>query len=357
MDKYWKFLWSLWAGAILLMPALGRTQNQTATAIATKNPFYTLDKIWKGDEDGGPQLKDPEALSAGRDGKVYIADTGNNRIVIWDPEGGSIQSIGTFGTRADWQNPPQFNQPSGILAHPSGQIYVGDTLNQRVVVLDVKGMVVTCWGSQGTDNGQFNQPRSVTRDHFGNIWVLDSGNSRVQIFSTLGVFISTWGSFGNGPFLLNNPLGMAVNHIDQAIVADTGNFRFEVFNDAATPVTQEGWFGEGPYQFKEPAGAAVTRSRLLAIADGDRVDFYNGNTGDFEYLGRWKAGSHWTGLKNGARFHGITSDRMNRIYLTDVNNNWVVRLRPEKTFRPPYVEPTPTPEATSPYGGQDFPIR
>jgi hypothetical protein len=174
----------------------------------------------------------------------------------------------------------------------------------------------------------------------------------------LGEFISVWGSYGTGDYLLNFPLGMAVNHIDQALIADTGNFRFEVFNDGAVPVTQQGWYGEGPYQFKEPAGVCVTPTRLVAIADRDCVDFYNGDDGYFEFLGKWKAGKSWAGSKNGPRFRGITSDRQSRIYLTDVANNWVVRIRPMVTAPPRLPkDPTPTPDESAPFEGQGYPIR
>ncbi len=352
--------------AIFLTPDLYGAQNSSGTPPITlittpapkNNTFYVLDKIWRADGTDILRLKDPEALSIAPDGTLYIADTGNNRIVVWVPDGKTFKTIGTFGDKADWKDPPEFNQPSGILIHPSGQIYVGDTLNHRVVVLDANGMAVTTWGSQGTGNGEFNMPRTIAKDHFGNIWVLDSGNSRVQIFSPMGEFHFVWGSFGNADYLFNNPMGMAVNHIDQGIIADTGNFRFEVFDNRAVPVTQQGWYGEGPYQFKEPAGATITPTRLVAIADGDHVDFYNGDDDEFEYLGRWKAGRRWAGLKNSPRFHGITSDRFSRIYLTDITNNWVVRIRPVAAAPPRFPnDPTPTPESPSPYDGNGYPIR
>ncbi len=77
MAKYFGFFLRLTVAVVLLTPALGWTQmTMPATPVPIKNPFYTLDKIWKGDETGSPQLKDPEALSAGRDGKIYIAGYG-----------------------------------------------------------------------------------------------------------------------------------------------------------------------------------------------------------------------------------------------------------------------------------------
>lgn len=348
------------AAALFFLPFPIKAQNPMATPTpgTRLNLVYVLDKVWHADGTGNLNLKDPEALSSAPDGTLYIADTGNSRIVQWEPDGKVLRTIGSPGSRANLYNPPEFNQPCGVLADPSGRIYVGDTLNHRVVVVGANGMSVTSWGGQGTDKGFFNMPRTVAQDHFGNLWVLDSGNSRVQIFSPMGEFNYVWGSQGSTDYLLDNPLGMAVNPIDQGIIADTGNFRFEVFNDDAVPVTQIGWFGEGPQQFKEPAGVAVTRTGLVAIANDDQVEFYNDDDGEFEYMGRWKAGSRWAGLKTPPRFRGITCDRENRVYVTDVNNNWMVRLRPLKPFEaPPPEESIPTPQDNSPYNGQDYPIR
>jgi len=243
---------------------------------------------------------------------------------------------------------------------------VADTLNQRVVVLDEHGLVVTSWGAQGADNGNFNLPRSIEKDHFGNIWVLDSGNSRVEIFSELGQFNSTWGAFGDPTSntmtaMLSVPLGMAINSIDQALVADTGNFKFQVFNDGGIPVTYEGWYGDGPFQFKEPGDVTITKDDgLIAVTDGStgRVEFFNHR---FEFIGQWTAKEDILNENYHPHFRGIATDREGRIYLTDIQNNAIVRIRPLKAPEvmntPLPLTPTPTPPEAVPYSDQGFPIR
>ncbi len=274
------------------------TPTQTPTSTMTPVPYpgpklYTFDAMWGSKGTNNDQLNDPEGIDISPSGKMVIADTGNSRIVVWDSNGNPVTTFGTFGTRADWRNPPEFNHPAAIFIHPSKKIYVADTLNQRVVVLDERGLVLSSWGAQGTDNGDFNLPRSIAKDHFGNIWVLDSGNSRVEIFSQLGQFNSTFGAFGDPnsstiTAMFSVPLGMTVNSIDQGLVADTGNFKLQVFNDGGVPVTNLGWYGDGPYQFKEPGGVAVTKDGITAVTDGmaGRVEFFNQR---FEPIGQWSA--------------------------------------------------------------------
>jgi tripartite motif-containing protein 71 len=346
------------------------TPIPTATPVPYNGPkLYTFDTMWGTKGSNADQLNAPEGIDISPLGKMVIADTGNSRVVVWDENGKPVTTFGTFGSRADWKNPPQFNHPAAVFVHPdSKELYVSDTLNHRIVVLDNKGLVVSSWGTQGPGNGQFNQPRTVAKDHFGKIWVLDSGNSRVEIFSGLGQFNSTWGGFGDPTSntlnaVMNLPLGMAINNIDQALVADTGNFRFQVFNDGGIPVTVEGWYGDGPFQFKEPAGVAITKKGVIAITDGTtgRVEFFNHR---FEFMGQWTAKEDILNANYHPRIRGIACDDQNRLYLADMQNNAIIRIKPvsapeaENTPTPaaPLI-PTPTPPDNDPYGGAGFPIR
>ncbi len=351
------------------------TNTPTSTPIPSSGPkIYTFDAMWGSKGSGLNQLNDPEGIAIGPDGDIFIADTGNNRILVWNSYGEPVTSYGAFGSRADWRNPPQFNHPAGVFVYPDRKVYVSDSLNSRIVVMDEKGLVVSSWGSQGVSAGQFNLPRTLGEDHYGDIWVLDTGNSRVQIFSKLGLFNSTWGSFGTDATdntmtaVFNLPLGFALNNIDQAIVADTGNFRMEVYNDGGIPMTIQGWYGDdGAYVFKEPSGVAITPSGIAAIADGTsgRVVFYNSRNGDFDFLGEWRAKDEILNSNYVPRFRGIASDAQTSLYVTDIQNNVILRLKPvvkpsESQYTPTPTPPptaTPTPVDVEPYGGAGFPIR
>ncbi len=341
------------------------TATQTATATQTSTPAsaayqgqkpYTFDVKWGSLGTAMDRLAAPEDVDIFPDGRIVIADTGNNRIMVWDKDGKPLAAYGSFGTSATWRNAPQFNHPGGVLADPSGKIYVADTLNHRVVVLDDKGLVVSTFGTQGTDKGQFNLPRAMAKDSSDNIQVLDSGNSRIEIFSGLGVPITLWGTFGTQPGLLNVPLGFILNNIDQAIVVDSGNFRVQVFNNNGAPVTSQGWFGEGPYEFKEPASLTLTQTGMIAVTDKGRVQFLNGR---FEFVGQWPGKDEISDASYDPRFYGIACDKDNRLYVTDRKNNCLLRLKLTKPPETPVItfKPTPTPQDSDPYGGIGFPIR
>src|SRR5262249_46301100 len=126
---------------------------------------------------------------------------------------------------------------------------------------------------------------------------------------------------------------------------------------STAPVTTQGWFGSGPYQFKEPGGVAVAPSGLIAVTDGGtgRVEFFNNR---FEYIGQWTAKDEILSQGFNPRFRGIAFDKDNRLYVADMQDCVIVRL---KLIKAPVeltpLAPTPTPQDTNPYGGPGFPIR
>ena len=122
------------------------------------------------------QLDHPDAIAVGPH-NLYIVDTYNNRIVVWSKTGKVINTYGSWGTSAIYDEAPNFFHPAGIMLSAHHQIYVADTGNDRIVLLNKQGLVITSWGTPGQGSGNFNSPRSIDHDYYGNIWVLDSGNS------------------------------------------------------------------------------------------------------------------------------------------------------------------------------------
>src|ERR1700733_1960478 len=78
------------------------TPTSTPTASPTPLPYtgpklYTFDTMWGSKGANADQLNDPEGIDISPGGKMVIADTGNNRIVIWDSNGKPVTTFGSFG--------------------------------------------------------------------------------------------------------------------------------------------------------------------------------------------------------------------------------------------------------------------
>ena len=97
----------------------------------------------------------------------------------------------------------------GIGVSPSGSVYIADTKNNRVIIMDSRGVQ---WGTTGNRDGQFQEPTGVAIDNAGFVYVLDEGNHRVQKFNSYGtLFLGQWGSEGKGNGQFSQPQGIATS--------------------------------------------------------------------------------------------------------------------------------------------------
>lgn len=76
----------------------------------------------------------PRGIAVDREGTVYVTDTGNNRVVIFDENGNYQQQFGRSGI-----NPGEFDEPVGIAVDGDERVYVADTWNQRIQVFEPAG--------------------------------------------------------------------------------------------------------------------------------------------------------------------------------------------------------------------------
>ncbi len=252
---------------------------------------------------------------------IYVADTYNNRVEIFNSSGTYVSQFGTGGT-----GDGQFSGPTGIAIDASNNVWLVDLGNARLQKFNSTGTYITQFGSPGSGNGQFNWPISAAFDSSGNIWVLDGYNARVQEFNSSGTYITQFGSngFGNGQFGINPSSGansiaqaLAIDASNNIFVADTYNNRVEEFNSSGTYVRQFGSGGSGNGQFNAPKGIAIDASGNVWVADlGDcRVQEFS-NTGS--YIGQFGS----CGSGNG-QFNWPTSvaiDGSGNVWVIDGNN-------------------------------------
>src|SRR3989442_12418401 len=91
----------------------------------------------------------------------------------------------TIGTKVSAR--AEFNHPSGVAVDSSGNIYVADTNNDRIAVFDSSGKLLKSIGSKGSGPGEFNHPSGVAVDSICNIYVADTNNDRIQRITQCGV--------------------------------------------------------------------------------------------------------------------------------------------------------------------------
>ncbi len=189
------------------------------------------------------QLNEPRAVAADARGNLYVADTKNSRIEVYDGSGTFLRAIGAFG-----EGDGQLKEPCGVAIGPDGDVYVADTWNHRVARFGPDGQWKGAW--RDPERGFFG-PRSVAIAG-GSVYVADTGNKRVVRFDGEGNVTGSWGGAGTGPGQFVEPVGIAADAAGKIYVADTGNHRVQVFQADGTFVRQfpvYGWkdFYTEPY--------------------------------------------------------------------------------------------------------------
>ncbi len=142
-------------------------------------------------------------------------------------------SVGVFGELGSEDG--QFFHPKGICVDSDGDIYVADTSNYRVQMFDGAGTYVTNFGSSGTAVGEFNGPAGIQLGVEGRLVVADTGLHRVQLFASNHVALAAYkppaGEQGSAPGQLYFPQGIWPMPDGNAIyVADTWNHRVQLLN-------------------------------------------------------------------------------------------------------------------------------
>ncbi len=156
-------------------------------------------------------------------GRIYVADTRDNDIKVFDDHGGLVD---VFGRVEDEK--VAFNSPT-YLAVADGQIYVTDTLNARVQVLDGDGNFLYSVGERGLYVGNFSRPKGVGVDSEGHIYVVESYYDHLLVFDGEGRFLLPIGGTGREPGEFYLPAGVWTDEDDFIYVADMFNGRICVF--------------------------------------------------------------------------------------------------------------------------------
>jgi DNA-binding beta-propeller fold protein YncE len=249
-------------------------------------------------------------------GNVYVADTMNDRIQIFDNTGKFLAKIG--GHDADGQ----FDTPFGVATDAAGYVHVGDERNFRIQTFDGSGNFVRKFGSLGEGPGQFANIVGLATDRLRNLYVADAGTSElghgqslIQIFSPSGSFLRSWEVFAGE---LTRPTRVAVDNSGNVYVTDRYSSRVVVFDSSGNAVRTWGRLGTDDGLFNGPIGIAIDPLNNVYVVDqgNSRIQVFS-SSGVF--LRKW--GSNGTGDGQFSYPTDIAVDGSGRVYVTESDYN------------------------------------
>jgi hypothetical protein len=223
------------------------------------NKSLTSIGIVGGEGNGPSQFKDPVSVSGDAQGNIYIADTGNNRVVHMKYlENDALVPIGTIaGPEGD-----ALDHPSGV-SFSGGLLYVADSRNNRIVSFDVEGRLHAVF-SPSTAGETLYGPSAIAAVTAGDDWLyysdyfivaVDSFGQRLWKLSPDGAVIgiarypSPRGGFGH----------VAVDYYGNIYVTDAENGCIHKYDRHLNYIVAFGERGTGTNQFDQPRGITVYR--------------------------------------------------------------------------------------------------
>ena len=147
---------------------------------------------------GDDTMKDPNGLAIDAENRfLYVADTGLDQVLVYDADTYKLlRKIGTPGKDHTLTDPGDFSKPTNLALDKEGNLYVSDTLNDRVEVFDADGTFIRTFGKNGDGPGDFARPKGIAIDVDGHVWVADSMLNRLQVFTPEGHLLMAIGGFG-----------------------------------------------------------------------------------------------------------------------------------------------------------------
>ncbi|MEZ0395162.1 MAG: flippase activity-associated protein Agl23 [Anaerolineales bacterium] len=179
----------------------------------------------------------PRGIAVDSLGRVYVVDTGNKRVLVYDENGAFLSTFGSGGTLAG-----QFNEPVGIAIDSAGQVYIADTWNQRIQIF-LPGLdplapafyATALWDFSGWYGQSLDNKPYLAVDAQGNVYVTDPDAGRVLQFDPQGLFVRGWGEDLLGGGRIGVAAGIAVDARGRVWVSDAGNNLILRFSIPALP--------------------------------------------------------------------------------------------------------------------------
>ena len=210
---------------------------------------------------GSTNFTEPAGIAIDSDDNVYVADSGNARIQMFDKSGNFLFAWGSYG-----DIPSMFHMPVAISSDGIGDLFVADSGRNTIQIFDTGDVYKYQIHSPLTKYESFPAIDAIAFDSTDDLYAV-STDDKVLEYSSIGDFKNFFGSSGTEEGRFSNPSAVAIDSKDNFYVVDTGNHRIQKFDVYGNFILSWGTEGTGPGQFGEPVGVAIDSSGNIYVAD------------------------------------------------------------------------------------------
>jgi DNA-binding beta-propeller fold protein YncE len=181
---------------------------------------------------GDDQLKTPTGIAVDPENRlIYVVDTEKENVAVFDADTFKfLRTIGRPMKDVSDDAPGAMAKPTNVTVDNKALVYVSDTLNNRIQVFDADGNFIRMWGKAGDVAGYFARPKGLSIDVDGHIWVADAFLNYVQIFDQEGHLLGYLGGGGTYPGQFSVPADVFVDQkTNRVFVTDQFPGRLQVF--------------------------------------------------------------------------------------------------------------------------------
>lgn len=128
---------------------------------------------------------------------LYVSDVELDQVLVYDADSLKlIRKMGTTGHKHELTTPGDFSKPTGLAVDRDGNLYVADTWNNRIEIFDADGKLISTFGKSGDGPADFSRPKGLAIDSDGHIWVADGMQDRIKVFTREGQLLIALGGHG-----------------------------------------------------------------------------------------------------------------------------------------------------------------
>ncbi|MEK7787196.1 MAG: SMP-30/gluconolactonase/LRE family protein [Chloroflexota bacterium] len=196
---------------------------------------------------GQDQLERPGGIAIDRQRqRLYVADAKAHRVAVFNTESFTFERYVGSPSTPGVAEPGRFSAPTNVAVDAQGNLYVADTWNHRVQVFDRRGRLLRAFGTHGTRPGSFVRPKGIAVDSEGHVYVADAEFNNFQIFTPDGVPLLAVGNLGNGPGQFTLIAGLYIDSQNRIYTTEQEGGRVQIFQYLSQPNAAAGKEAEQP---------------------------------------------------------------------------------------------------------------